>query len=199
MADNTITLLPCPMCGNRGIFVEREDLCAYQARCDDCGARGPVVEHGDYIEDDGRGVDAARAAWNRRHPQDNETKIAAEQVAPVAWLCEDQILPGRNITQDSHHAERRAAALHEGKPAWRVTPLYAAPPASAWVSIAEAPKDEGLVRVGWPGGSCNSVYGIAYVDELRVEGWLDDDDLLLTPQPTFYHPYPAPPGAEGGR
>lgn len=57
---------PCKHCGSTDVFVEREDLCAYQARCDGCGARGPIVEHGAYITDDGRGEAAAREAWNCR-------------------------------------------------------------------------------------------------------------------------------------
>lgn len=59
---------PCPFCKGPNAFVERMDTCVYRAVCDDCGAMGPPVEHGDYgsFEDETREERAAIRAWNRR-------------------------------------------------------------------------------------------------------------------------------------
>ncbi|MBP2233114.1 hypothetical protein J2847_006449 [Azospirillum agricola] len=84
MAEPTIPASrPCGHCGGTDVFVEREDLCAYQARCDGCGARGPIVEHGDYITDDGRGQEAARAAWNQRFQPPAEALIYPDVMTPA--------------------------------------------------------------------------------------------------------------------
>lgn len=48
---------------------------------------------------------------------------------PVAWLCEDLVMFGQmSVTRDAEFAQARADDLYEGKPTWRVTPLYAASP-----------------------------------------------------------------------
>lgn len=46
---------------------------------------------------------------------------------PVAWLMEDLILPSENITRDGVFAQRMAEYLYEGKPTYKVTPLYTTP------------------------------------------------------------------------
>lgn len=57
---------PCEHCGSTDIFIEREDLSAYQARCNDCGSRGPIVEEGRYYDNEEAGQRDAIIAWNRR-------------------------------------------------------------------------------------------------------------------------------------
>lgn len=57
---------PCEHCGSTDIFIEREDLSAYQARCNDCGSRGPIVEEGRYYDNEEAGQRDAIAAWNKR-------------------------------------------------------------------------------------------------------------------------------------
>jgi len=60
------TASPCEHCGGTDIYVEREDLSAYQTRCNDCGSRGPIVEEARFYDDERAGQSAAIAAWNRR-------------------------------------------------------------------------------------------------------------------------------------
>jgi len=53
-------------------------------------------------------------------------KLSGGACEPVAWLREDLIFRGdRNVIFDREHAERSALRTDE----WRVTPLYAHPPA----------------------------------------------------------------------
>lgn len=80
----------------------------------------------------------------RKRLAELEAQAAAGQAAPVAWMCEDLILTIADpvITRDRAHAEQRAAVMFRGKPAWRVTPLYAAPPApSSWRPMDSAPRN----------------------------------------------------------
>lgn len=61
---------PCPFCGSCDRpRVERWDICVFGIVCDECGARGPVVERGDYSGDDKDLVRASRDSireWNAR-------------------------------------------------------------------------------------------------------------------------------------
>ena len=64
--------------------MERWDICVFGIICDECGARGPVVERGDYDGDDNDLARAARDAsreWNKR-------KRASKVVACAIALAE---------------------------------------------------------------------------------------------------------------
>ncbi|PWC96909.1 hypothetical protein [Azospirillum sp. TSO5] len=76
---------------------------------------------------------------------------APSAAQPVAWMCEDLILPDDKplFTQVREHAERRAEAMHEGKPAWRVTPLYAAAPGAQPAQDGAPPLEFGYTN--WRG------------------------------------------------
>lgn len=52
--------------------------------------------------------------------------LETEAVEPVAWRCEDLILPSISIIDDKAHAEARMRRPDD----WRVTPLYAHPEVS---------------------------------------------------------------------
>lgn len=55
---------PCPFCRGTEIYMERDDMDAFSARCNDCYAQGPslIQEWGD----DEKDARLAIRAWNRR-------------------------------------------------------------------------------------------------------------------------------------
>ena len=65
-----LKLKPCPFCHGADAFVERGDICIYYVFCNDCAAKGPPVEHGDFGTSDDpherRAHRAAAKAWNTR-------------------------------------------------------------------------------------------------------------------------------------
>ena len=85
-----------------------------------------------YIFNDPR-TDAARMGWNaalayvREQARPAPPATAAGVGEAVAWLLEDLILPHESITRDREAARRLATYLYEGKPMYKVTPLYTTP------------------------------------------------------------------------
>lgn len=63
-----MVLPPCPFCGKSDAYVERETYCAFQVRCNNCGARGPVVEEMRFEERPAFGNRQAKLAWKKRLP-----------------------------------------------------------------------------------------------------------------------------------
>lgn len=67
--DSAKELLPCPFCGSSDSISERADFGSDYRFCNNCAARGPIVDaENAYEEVDGDVVMEARtaAAWNRR-------------------------------------------------------------------------------------------------------------------------------------
>jgi hypothetical protein len=70
MTDSTDNALkPCPFCGSCDSFNERADFTSNYRFCNNCAARGPIVDAESAYEDaDGDAVmeDKTAAAWNTR-------------------------------------------------------------------------------------------------------------------------------------
>ena len=82
MADETMTLLPCPFCGETGVTVVEGSTFRWMfAACDHCGASCGEVRvqtHGDGTPEQWReqGKRDAIDEWNRRAPAIAERKAA---------------------------------------------------------------------------------------------------------------------------
>ncbi|WP_376956450.1 Lar family restriction alleviation protein (plasmid) [Azospirillum sp. A26] len=96
---------PCEHCGSTDIFIEREDLSAYQAHCNDCGSRGPAVEEGRYYDDEEAGQRDAIIAWNMRK------RIASQSPEPIPagwWSALEVALPILEYNAGLRPADRMA-------------------------------------------------------------------------------------------
>jgi len=90
----------CPFCGSLDNFSERVDLTIDCRVCNDCGARGPLVEaDGAYEKRNGDAImdNKTRKAWNARSGQlitlsDHETAVQAA-VANAVDECADMFHP----------------------------------------------------------------------------------------------------------
>ena len=60
-----LKLAPCPFCGGAA-FVEREMICVYAVRCNDCSARGPSVEEMRFEWSEPAANYCASKEWNKR-------------------------------------------------------------------------------------------------------------------------------------
>ena len=141
------TTRPCGHCGSADIFVEREDLSAYQARCNDCGARGPIVEDGRYDEEAGGA--AALAAWNARTPTAApEVPEGSEGVREALCWAMDEIDALSNHISKFAYPQGMAMVNRDGqigtyRKACEVRAMLSASPQPAkqgWLPIETAPK-----------------------------------------------------------
>lgn len=75
----------------------------------------------------------AKASAFEHHKRNVLSALEIEAVEPVAWRCEDLILPSVSIIDDKAHAEARMRRPNE----WRVAPLYTHPPHSSIPTVTD--------------------------------------------------------------
>lgn len=163
---------PCEHCGSTDIFIEREDLSAYQARCNDCGSRGPIVEEGRYYDNEEAGQRDAIAAWNRRAaPSPAAAAPSAAQWLPIETAPKD----GTDIL------------LYAPAGEWEGKPTDARTTVGHWTTEEECRR-----QVGDCGGECRCP---EYDHDDPY--WLSwDGGFLPELPPTHWMPLPAAPGAQ---
>ena len=134
------------------------------------GARGrdPILDRGSGTE----AIRRQRRADTLLTPSPQTREAVEPEQKPVAWLCEDLIMPQNNsVTLDREFAMSRA----KYGDAWKVTPLYASPVRSAQEAVSDLDIQ------------------IAY------EAWIDRTIGARAPITAFYAGYRAallPPGGE---
>ncbi len=130
MADETMTLLPCPFCGETGVSVHEGSTFRWmQAECDHCGAsvgevRVQTLGDGTTKEWLEQGRRDAIDEWNRRDPTIAESKVP-DGVALIATERSRQLTQeGWTIEHDDEHAGGELAlaaasyASGEKLPSW---------------------------------------------------------------------------------
>ncbi|CAO3358701.1 Lar family restriction alleviation protein [Azospirillum palustre] len=190
---------PCEHCGSTDIFIEREDLSAYQARCNDCGSRGPIVEEGRYYDDEEAGQRDAIAAWNRRatpaalsaSPAPAERFATPDHVVAAMWGA----LP-RNpaVWDDALKTDTAPIWLYEAMD--KALTGLTAPAVDGWRSMGSAPKDgtrflaavdDEWRFVRWGKTSHIPIYGFCLADQGP-----EDADLC---SPSGWMPLPPAPSS----
>ena len=100
---------PCEHCGSTDIFIEREDLSAYQARCNDCGSRGPIVEERGLYAAEGRRILEEMTAL---FEMTGEANIPGTDSYTVLWQAREFLRAGHPVAlRDAQSGDVTETAL----------------------------------------------------------------------------------------